>query len=113
MNTYSRNAQRMFKIHHGSPNWKLMEFFVRNPDEELTTKDAAVKSGQYPLKVTIGLSACVRDGYLTATPLPCKEGTPQYHTYRAGPNLGAAAAHMHSINAHVPRTPQWPQQQAA
>lgn len=113
MTTNPPAMPRLFQIRDGSPTWKLVEFFVRNPDEELTTKDAAIKSGQRPNKVTIGLAACVRDGYLKATPLPRKEDDQEHHIYRAGPNLAAAAAHMHSVNAHVPRTPQWPQQQAA
>lgn len=98
---------RCFSIREGSIAWVVMSFFIHNPDEELTSEDAAVKADAQPRKVEQAVAACVRDGYLQATPLPkAKRQQKPMQCYSAGPNLAAAAAHMHSINPNtVPRKP--------
>lgn len=107
MTTNPPPMPRLFQIREGSIAWQVMIFFINRPDEELTSEDAAIKADARPRQVEQAVAACVRDGYLKATPLPkAKRQQKPMQCYSAGPNLAAAAAHMHSINpTTVPRKP--------
>lgn len=100
-------AGRCFSIREGSIAWVVMSYFIHNPDEELTSADAAIKADATPRQVELAMAACVRDQYLSTTTIdrPKRCQKPML-VYSAGPKLAAAAAHMHSINpATVPRKP--------
>lgn len=94
------------QVHEDSTAWHILAFFIRNPDEELTTLDAATKTNRGASYVTNALKTAVQNQYLNRSPIP----NTKHHTYTPGPHLEDAAIQMHSINQDIPKKPAaiWP-----
>jgi Mn-dependent DtxR family transcriptional regulator len=70
-----------YRTYKNSTPARLLEFFARNPDEELNTADVAVKFDVSPRSVTSTLRDAVGEGLIT------RERVKGTSVYRAGPAL--------------------------
>ena len=85
----------------GSVIWQLLAFFARNPGEELTINDAAVKFNTTPRTLHSSTKAAQTAGFLGAKYAP--GGNNQALTvYSVGEQLHTVLGYMHSHDPDVP-----------